>query len=498
MNVRFGSYTMLLLASLLLVFLVSCKGASNDQPATLPPDSPPAGTITSLPASEQRAMDEFVKQQQAINREWDQLHQEFDRWRAGLTACHSSSVHEAIQDFAARFTGVTERARDLPRASITRELADILIAATEEEEAAFRQLRDRWQPNNVSLFELVEQQRSAAARAQKKVEDQAMELQEKFEKSADLEEVRALEEFSNAFDVVKNDWNKFHDDYAELQKEADNLDNTAVLARLDQLSGQVEAILEAVYGLPSADATESMVEMLQEAVEAEFDALFDVIAASQTGGVPAFVPTPAPIPTARPRAVPTATAPPLDTSPTIPPPPTATPPGLEPGRETGSPLDLMDVVIEQSEAVLKEVSRTIKALVDDSPAENLADVQDFNDNYRVLLAEWDAFHQRYNDWRRTAGGCDRTGVLQALDQFNLRVGELGRKVRDLPQSSYLLPMYTLLVQAVEREEGAFRALRNSWRPFTVDAFKAVDQERVNANRLRRQADIGLEGLRNRS
>ena len=89
-------------------------------------------------------------------------------------------------------------------------------------------------------------------------------------------------------------------------------------------------------------------------------------------------------------------------------------------------------------------------------------------------------------------------MLQSLDQFNLRIGELGRKVRDLPQSSYLLPMYTLLVEATEREEGAIRTLRNSWRPFTVDAFKAVDQERVNANRLRRQAGIGLQELRDRS
>ena len=63
----------------------------------------------------------------------------------------------------------------------------------------------------------------------------------------------------------------------------------------------------------------------------------------------------------------------------------------------------MDPIIRENEAVLKEVSRTIKALIDDSPAENLADVQDFNDGYGSLLIEWDSFHQRYNDWRRTAG-----------------------------------------------------------------------------------------------
>ena len=70
-------------------------------------------------------------------------------------------------------------------------------------------------------------------------------------------------------------------------------------------------------------------------------------------------------------------------------------------------------------------------------------------------------YRRRRSWRETEDRCDRTEVLQALEQFNLRVVELAGKVRDLPQSSYLLPMYTLLVQAAEREEKAFRALSNS-------------------------------------
>ena len=471
---------MLLLASLLLAFSVSCSGTDDTQPATLPPEPPLAEGATPLPASEQRMMDEFVEQKQAIDQEWDQFHQEFDQWRAGLTSCHRSSVHEALQDFAADFADVTQGARDLPRTSVTRELADILIAAAEEEEAAFRQLRDRWQPNNILLFELVEERRNASARAQKKVQDQAMELQEQFEEYADPEEVQALKEFSDAFDAIRDEWRGFHDDYADLQKDADRLDIAAILARLNQLIGQIEAILREVYALPSAYATEGMIEMLEEAVEAEFEALFNVSAALQTGGFPI-----------------TTVAPPGPESPVIA--PTATPlrPSPGSGGEAGPALNLMDATIEESENVLKEVRRTIKALIDDSPAENLADIRNFNEDYGNLLAGWDAFHQGYSRWRETEGGCDRTEVIQALDQFNLRVGELASKVRDLPQSSYLLPMYTLLTEAAEREEGAFRALSNSWRPFTVDAFKAVDQERVNSNRLRRQANIGLQGLSDR-
>ena len=99
--------------------------------------------------------------------------------------------------------------------------------------------------------------------------------------------------------------------------------------------------------------------------------------------------------------------------------------------------------------------------------------------------------------RKPKGGCDRIDVLKALDQFNLDFGELGRKVRDLPQDRPLLPVYTLMVDGVGREEGAIRALRNSWRPFNVDVFKAVDQERTNSDRLRRDANIALQGLTER-
>ena len=469
MNIRFGLCILPLLASLLLAFSVSCSGADDTQLATLPPEPPLAEGTTPLTASEQESVDKFVEQKQAIDQEWDRLHQEFDHWRAGLTDCHRNSVHESLQGFAASFTGVTEGARNLPRTSVTRELADILIAAAEEEEAAFRQLRDRWQPNNVSLFELVEQRRNASARAQKEAEDRVMELQEEFEEYADPEVVRALEEFSDAFQAIREAWNEFHNSYTTLQREADNLDNVAVLTRLGELIRSFGVVVEDVYALAQADSTEDMIEKLQEAAQAELEALFDVSAALQSGGFPA---------------------------------PTVTPPGTDPvpipGVGTGQALALMDTNIKESEAVLREVSQTIKALVASDPAEKLEDIRDFNEDYGSLLVEWDAFHQDYSRWRETEGGCDRTGVLQALDRFNLRVGELGRMVRDLPQSSYLLPMYTLLVQAVEREEGAFRALSNSWRPFAVDTFKAVDQERVNSNRLRRQADIGLQGLRDRS
>ena len=172
----------------MLAAAAACSRTPTSQPVILPTASPAVQPAAPLSAGELMAMDTFAKEQQAIGQEWDKLHEEFDLWRAGLISCHRSSVHVALQDFAVSFNNVTEQARELPRASHTRELADMLIAAAEGEETAFRQLRDRWQPNNVALFEVVETRRSETGRAQKGVEDLAIELRETFEK-IDAEEV---------------------------------------------------------------------------------------------------------------------------------------------------------------------------------------------------------------------------------------------------------------------------------------------------------------------
>ena len=465
MKVRLGSLVPLLLVSLLLASLAACSDTADTPPPTAPPDAPPASTVEPLSAGDRMAIDAFADQRQTIDEEWDRFHQDFDEWRAGLTSCHRSSVHEALQGFAAGFAEITAQAGDLPRATVTREIADIVIAAAEDEETAFRRLRDRWQPDDISLFEQVEQRRAGSAGAQRHVEDRTLELREQLEAAAKPGERAALTRFSDALDAVGNDWNEFHDDYAELQEAAVHLDPFAVIAELDRLIARFDAIVEAVSGLSAEGATEGVARTLQAAAAAEREALLAVHARMQEN-LTALLEGQSPLP--------------------------------HPTGPTGTPLDEMEEVFEESEDLLEQVNRTVRLLIDDDPEDKLVEVGNFEDHYAALVVKWDAFHERYAGWRGTDGGCDRAEVLGSLDAFNLRMGDLGREVRGLPRSGYLLPMYNLLVEAVEREEGTIRALRNSWRPFSVDAFKTVEQERVTADRLRRQADVGLQELRARS
>ena len=477
MTKRIGPYLYLssLLAALILVTACTGPADSESTPISLPTNPPPEAPKP-LSAADLMAVDEFETLQQAIDVEWDQFHADFDQWRATLSDCDDSAVRDALREFAVSFNSLTEQARDLPRASTTRGFAETVISAAEAEEAAFRQLQERWQPNSAALFETVEQKRTDSARAQRNALDLVMDLQEELEEAADPEGLQAIEDFSSALESIQDDWDELHDKYADLLQETAELDNLEFLARMDGLVEQLKSTLNAIDGLSATDATEDMIEALEEAAEAEQTALDNVHSAvvqavksdseSQTGDEPATPP--------------------------------ATPEADDFDERIAPLHEALEQALKDSQAALKEVDNTIENALDGNAEEDLRDAEEFADGLESLLPEWDAFYEQYNDWRRTEGGCNRTKVLQDLGIFNTRMTEISREVRDLPQSGYLLPMYKLLVEASEREEGAVRALRNSWEPFTIDAFIAAERERDAADRLRRESEIALEELRNRT
>jgi hypothetical protein len=449
MTTRSICYVSLFLA-LSLLLLVACNQPDTSPTEILPAEVQPTASATPLPASAQSEINDFVNQQQAIDQQWDQIRVDFDQWRAELTSCHPNSVHEALNDFAVAFNDVTEQARNLTRAQSTQELADTLIVAAEAEETALRQLRDRWQPNNVALFEEVEQRRSDASHAQKDAQDQAIELRLAAVSGVAPE---STDEFAQSFDLVKNDWQTVHDEYSDLLDKIESMEPADVIASLDQLVEKFTLVVDAVNELPAPTGAESTVEALQSAAQAELDAFNTAREPSDKPELPDF---------------------------------------------SG-----IDASVKASEDALADTGQTISnapeadPTVSTDPEESLAELQVFYDEYDSLVVTWNEFHDRYNDWRASEGGCDRTEVTQALEQFSLRTGAVARDVRDLPRAGYLLPMYTSLVDAAGREENAIRTLRNSWQPFTVDAFKAVDEDRINVDGLRREADIALQQLRNR-
>ena len=545
-------YRILLPGTLALIaLLLACQQpAATPTPEAASPRPSAAQTARPLTSSEREAVADFAERYAALEQEWAELRADFDGWRSGLPECRPSAAQEALSDFTASFKEITGAARDLPRTASSRELADLIIPAVEAEETAFRTLRDRWLPGNTSFFESVEQRRTEAANAQKATEDRALELQEEFEAGATENEVEEAMLFSGAFDEIEDAWEDYHDEFRQLRNKESRLELEQVLQSYKALAASYASVVESLDGLEGSDILKDLIETLDNAADDESDALSALIEALEEGiadpapppgaeaengqepptAAMAAVPTQAPAPPAQ---APTVVAPSNGegAGPTLPPEagngqdpnadtgeeqaPAALPdPGQQMAAPTAQPVIAtgqsngngngpsifhteLDEAYEASIAALERVSQGIEDITEDESANHLTDILDFKEAYASLLDKWGSFHEGYDAWRESDGGCDRVSTLDDLDGFTQQAAALAARVRALPRNGYLLPVYTLVVEAAQGEEGAMRSLYNSWRPFATDAFAAVDRERSGADRLRQQAMTSLEELSSR-
>ena len=524
MKLRSGFH---LLLPFLLIFVLAVAACADDQDGDASTQGLPTPAPTEAPrplsGDERAAIGEFESQLETIDAQWEEFYTDLDSWRAGLAECHPSAAQEALAGLAAAYADVVESARDLPRTSSTKALADLAITATDAEETAFRHLRDRWRAGNLSLFETVEQRRAEAALAQNSVTDMSLELRTQFENGPTSADVAAMEEFSETLTVIADDWDDFHDAYTAFAKRESKLEEEERAAGYEELVAQLGEIVSVINDLESTDVNSDHVDALQEAAEDEAAALQfladfppDLTKENGENGAASAPSTSrrAAAP-ARPAPAPQATAPapaaeaaqpaagngdaaPAGTSPVA----TAASQPAADAEETPAtastkkltPLEEIAAAIASTQALLVEIDQSIDDVVNDKSADNLVDIEEFDAQFERFTREWSRFYQAYDDWRATDGGCDRVGVAEELTGFSQQADALARTVRDLPQSGFLVPVYALTVEAAELESGAVRTLSNSWAPFAVDAFKAVDEARVSSNRLRRQASIALAEL----
>ena len=137
------------LLSLALVGLIACTAqdipAPAQESASATESQAPADAMDAMkPATPQASIDDFVSQHEDISSAWDQLHDDFDEWNAGLDACHPNAMHQALNEFAVSFNDVTQDAQNLSRGKTSGELADLLIVAAQEEETAGVRLDVLW------------------------------------------------------------------------------------------------------------------------------------------------------------------------------------------------------------------------------------------------------------------------------------------------------------------------------------------------------------------
>ena len=460
---------------------VSTPTPTLDIPATVSAKGPavPVRIPTATPVSPevQQIAQQFNTGYDAINQEWDQLHQDFDAWRQGLITCDPSAVQASLVRFSGSIAGTTETARSLSRHSSVRGLADQLILAAEQEEEALRLLRDTWKPDlgeeepepeatsngsdsddsdaseqdESSVFEGVAVARSAASAIQKRVADQLSDLQQQ----TTLAAKDKVDDFDAAVQSASSDWDRFHRNYDSFRTVQGGLTSEEAADRLGDLVNEFTDIVLAIRDLPSTPSTDKAALLLANAVEDE-----DLALRLLRGAIPN---------------------------------------GEEGNGEapaTGEPtlFDFFDVEVVDANAARRQAGLELASALESVSSDRRNAIEAFDTQYTALNEEWAAFHGDYDGWRSTEGGCNRTKAVQALGGFAIRASELSGDVRDLPRATFLRPLGELMVEAAEREEGAFKELRTSWRPFDPQVFQTLDRQRNTSGKLKRQVALGIQEL----
>ena len=462
---------------------VSTPIPTLDIPATVSAKGPavPVRIPTATPVSPevQQIAQQFNTGYDAINQEWDQLHQDFDAWRQGLITCDPSAVQASLVRFSGSIAGTTETARSLSRHSSVRGLADQLILAAEQEEEALRLLRDTWKPDlgeeepepeatsnglgsdsddsdvseqdESSVFEGVAVARSAASAIQKRVADQLSDLQQQTTPAAKDK----VDDFDAAVQSASSDWDRFHRNYDSFRTVQGGLTSEEAADRLGDLVNEFTDVVLAIRDLPSTPSTDRAALLLADAVEDE-----DLALRMLRGAIPN---------------------------------------GEEGNGEapaTGEPtlFDFFDVEVVDANAARRQAGLELASALESVSSDRRNAIEAFVTQYTALNEEWAAFHGDYDGWRSTEGGCNRTKAVQALGGFAIRASELSGDVRDLPRATFLRPLGELMVEAAEREEGAFKELRTSWRPFDPQVFQTLDRQRNTSGKLKRQVALGIQEL----
>ncbi len=502
------------LLALLSMACASQADSTSESGPSLSTDSSPASSMspTPIPVSPELIQD-HAEAQQAINQDWDSFHVDFDRWRSGINACDRAAAETALRLFASDFGEITRLARSLPGKGIARELPNDVIAAATSEEASLRGLRDNWNPANTMLLENAQTTRAEAAdmlRATQVAVDRLEEMD-------DPDDRQIAKDFARNLADVESSWDEFYDSYGALEDEHLELDASEIVSRLRDLVDAHEAVVEGLEDAPSDKVTDPVQDPLIEAAEAEAEALGDLLdtmrraareeAVSMEGNGDEPSDAEAPVEATDGNGEMTSMEEMEEggDEENGGDPPQASSESSEESPESGVELpdysehfDTFDDTLDSTRAVRRKADRDLEDLVEGFSENDREALASFVSAFGELMDAWDSFHDEFDGWVRSEGDCNSAGASSALQLYNQRFSEIGSRVRGLSQVSYLRPSSDLLSEAVEREGAALRSLANTWAPYESDVYRGMDEERANADKLRRLADRRVQELLERN
>ena len=503
---------------LLAVLALACTSQPTDSTSESGPSlstgSNPSGSVspTPIPVSPELIQD-HAEAQQSINEDWNSFHVEFDRWRSGINACDRAAAETALRLFASDFGKITRLARNLPGKGIARELPNDVIAAAASEEASLRGLRDNWNPANTMLLENAQITRAEAADLLRLTQVAV----DKLEEMDDPEDRQIAKDFARKLAAVETAWDEFYDSYGALEDEHLELDANEIVSRLRDLVDDHEAVVEALEDAPSDKVTDPVQDPLIEAAEAEAEALGDLLdtmrrAAREeasnmdgNGEEPSDAEEPVEATNGDGEMTSMEEMEENGDEENGGDPPQASSETSEESPENGGELpdysehfNTFDDTLDSTRAIRRKAERDLEDLVEGFSENDREALASFVSAFGELMDAWDSFHGEFDGWVRSEGDCNSAGATSALQLYNQRFSEIGSRVRGLSQVSYLRPSSDLLSEAVERESAALRSLANTWAPYESDVYRGMDEERANADKLRRLADRRVQELMERN
>ena len=112
----------------------------------------------------------------------------------------------------------------------------------------------------------------------------------------------------------------------------------------------------------------------------------------------------------------------------------------------------------------------------------------------AISTDWDELRANVDRWRSALIACDASTVHGSLRDFAGATAVLADQARSLPGDQFVRELADLVIEAVEGEAAAYRALRDTWTPDGSAPFEAVEEARSVAAELRRRSEIGIADL----
>ena len=348
-------------------------------------------TPTPAPESARQDLIAFAEGHQATSVDWDSFHEGMDKWRDGVSVCTPAAVVSALDNFAGQALGLAQTARGIHRLPDLETLAVQLTAAVESEAAACEALSDEWTAENgpsgaAGLFQQLASARAAAELERASVSRALLARQN----SADEDSRDLIEVFSSNMATLNLDWDQFHRAYDAFRTEVIDPEDETAESGLAGLLIQFGAIVDKIRKLPGTSLTRDIAGRLADAAEGEQLLLRRLL--SPDGALAENVPV-------------------LPENLVI----------IETGNGGAglSGLTLSEatvfVVFDTHVASVNRLRRSLRNEFDDARASLSENGQV---NVSVLLFQvrslglgWDDFHDGYDDWRRTNGGCDQRLAL---------------------------------------------------------------------------------------